>query len=252
MVRWLSPERGDTVWEIGPGLGAMTEALLREGAVCTVFEIDRGLCGYLEDVYGARDDFTLVCGDFVKTWREALLDHGLPQLLLGNLPYRSASLMIVDIIIGGLRPRRAVMTVQREAADRMCSAPGLKSYSSFSVLCQATFSLRILGELKPGSFYPAPDVSSAIMELVPRKDAPSGSSLRILEVLARALFASRRKTIRNNLTAALLPERVSRDNVLEALLQMHVDPAGRAEVLAPEIFVAVAKALAPRSDQEIR
>ena len=105
MVGWLSPMPADRVWEIGPGLGAMTELLLKKSQACVVFEIDRGLCRYLEEAYGGTAGFTLVPGDFVKTWQGALQAHGSPDLLLGNLPYRSASLMIAAVIQGGLRPR---------------------------------------------------------------------------------------------------------------------------------------------------
>ncbi len=247
MVGWLSPMPADRVWEIGPGLGAMTELLLKKSQACVVFEIDRGLCRYLEEAYGGTAGFTLVPGDFVKTWQGALQAHGSPDLLLGNLPYRSASLMIAAVIQGGLRPRRAVLTVQREAADRMCSRPGLKSYSSFSVLCQAVFMARILGELKPGSFYPAPEVSSAVVELVPLEEAPAGAALEILGVLTRGLFASRRKTIRNNIAGATLPAGMSRESVEEALQRENVDMGARAEELAPGIYVRAAKWLAAQA-----
>jgi 16S rRNA (adenine1518-N6/adenine1519-N6)-dimethyltransferase len=244
LVALLSPSAGERVWEIGPGLGAMTELLLDSGAECLAFEVDRGLCRFLEQTYQGRSGFALVVGDFVKTWREARAAHGDPQLILGNLPYRSASLMIVDMIEGGLRPRRAVLTVQREAALRMCSPPGLKSYSSFSVLCQAAFEVKMRGDLRPGSFYPAPDVISSIVELVPRADAPTGSSLELLSAIARGLFAARRKTIRNNVAAVLLPAGTEREDVLRALAKEGVDLGGRAEELSPETFVRAAKELA--------
>ena len=244
MVEWLSPMSADHVWEIGPGLGAMTELLLKKSEACVVFEIDRGMCRYLEETYGGAAGFALVPGDFVKTWHGALQAHGSPDLLLSNLPYRSASLIIAAVIEGGLRPRRAVMTVQREAADRMCSRPGFKSYSSFSVLCQAAFAPRILGELKPGSFYPAPEVSSAVVELVPLQEAPVGATLEILEALTRGLFASRRKTIRNNIAGATFPAGISRESVEEALQHEKVDLAARAEELACGIFVRAATRLA--------
>ncbi|HVP20120.1 MAG TPA: 16S rRNA (adenine(1518)-N(6)/adenine(1519)-N(6))-dimethyltransferase RsmA [Spirochaetia bacterium] len=246
IVRLLDPRPGQGVWEIGPGLGAMTELVLERGGRCVVFEIDRGLCRYLEETFGGRNGFFLVAGDFVKTWREAVGAMGAPDLLLGNLPYRSASLMVADIVEGGLRPRRAVLAVQREAADRMCSLPGVKSYSSFSVLCQAAFTVRARGDFSPGSFYPAPEVTSTVVELVPRDDAPMGSALEILGILSRCLFAARRKTIRNNLAAARLPAGASRQEAMDELKRAGADPAMRAEELSPETYVRAAKALASR------
>jgi len=252
LMGWLSPAEGDLVWEIGPGLGAMTELLLKKGARAVVFEVDRGLCRYLEEVFGGQSGFSLVPGDFVKTWREALHAHGAPGLLLGNLPYRSASLMVADIIQGGLRPRRVVVTLQREAAERMCSPPARKSYSSFSVLCQAVFKVRALGDLKPGSFYPAPEVVSTAVELTPREDAPDGTSLTVLSAITRSLFAARRKTIRNNMAAALLPAGIRPEDALKAFEREGVDPGARAEELPPDTFLRTAKALAARMSQDLR
>jgi 16S rRNA (adenine1518-N6/adenine1519-N6)-dimethyltransferase len=252
LVARLSPEEGECVWEIGPGFGAVTELLMQRSARCLVFEIDRGLCRYLAEVFGQRSGFSLVQGDFVKTWRGALQSYGSPSLLLGNLPYRSASHIVTDIILGGLRPRRAILTMQREAAERMCSQPGLKSYSSFSVLCQAVFSSRILGDLQPGSFYPAPEVISTVVELKPRPDAPAEASLKILEILTRGLFAARRKTIRNNLAAAQLPEGMGWECVMEAFEKDGVDSGARAEELSPETYVRAAKALAERTRADLR
>jgi len=252
LVAWLSPGEGQLVWEIGPGLGAMTELLLSRALTCIVFEIDRGLCRYLEEVFGERSGFSIVQGDFVKTWRKAREEHGPPGFLLGNLPYRSASLMVADIIEGGLQLQRAILTVQREAADRMCARPGLKSYSSFSILCQASFTPRTLGDLKPGSFYPAPEVVSTVVELTPRPDAPQGITREVLGALTRGLFASRRKTIRNNLAAARLPEGIRWESALEVLQKQGIDPGARAEELPPEMFVRAAEVLAARMPREPR
>jgi 16S rRNA (adenine1518-N6/adenine1519-N6)-dimethyltransferase len=142
--------------------------------------------------------------------------------------------MIADIIEGGLRPARMVFTVQRELADRMTSPPGQKSYSSFSVLCQSCFTVTGRGDLQPGSFYPVPDVVSSIVEMTPAPGAPEGEELKALSVLARALFSSRRKTIRNN----------AKDSpVLEALRQEGIDLGLRAEQVAPEAYVRLARRL---------
>jgi 16S rRNA (adenine1518-N6/adenine1519-N6)-dimethyltransferase len=234
LVSILGPGPRDTVWEIGPGLGAMTAALAASAGRVFAFEVDRGLCRYLEEAAAQLPSVTVVAGDFLQTWRPLRDREGPPQLVLGNLPYRSASFMIADLIESGLRPARMVFTVQRELADRMTSAPGVKSYSSFSVLCQACFAVTGRGDLQPGSFYPVPDVVSSIVEMTPLPDAPTGSDLAALSEIARSLFSSRRKTIRNN---------VKDDAVVEALAREGVDLGLRAEQVPPATFVKLARGL---------
>ncbi|MGA2640443.1 MAG: 16S rRNA (adenine(1518)-N(6)/adenine(1519)-N(6))-dimethyltransferase RsmA [Spirochaetia bacterium] len=234
LIEILGPQQEETVWEIGPGLGSMTEMLAAAAARVFAFELDRGLCRYLEESLRGLPNFTLVPGDFLDTWKGTLMAKGTPDRVLGNLPYSSASLMIADIIETGLRPTRMVFTVQRELADRMVSLPGLKSYSSFSVLCQSCFSMRGRGDLQPGSFYPVPDVVSSIVEMTPAPGAPAGKELEVLSSLARAMFSSRRKTIRNNVQDAAIQEALGREGI---------DASLRAEQIAPDVFVRLARRL---------
>jgi 16S rRNA (adenine1518-N6/adenine1519-N6)-dimethyltransferase len=144
------------------------------------------------------------------------------------------------MVEGGLRPRRAVFTVQRELSERLVATAGEKNYSSFTVLCRACFQVEHRGELKPGSFYPVPEVVSSIIEMRPRPDGPDGKTLVVLSALARGLFAARRKTIRNNVAAlkALEPS-----SVLAALERAGIDPGKRAEELNPDAWLAVARDL---------
>jgi len=243
LVSLLEIGPGSTVWEIGPGLGSMTELLARKAGRVVAFEVDRGLCRLIEAAFGSRPSFVLVPGDFLETWRETAETRGLPDRIFGNLPYRSASLMIADLIKGGLRPALAVVTVQRELAERLCSRPGTKSYSSFSVLCQAAFRVASRGDLQPGSFYPAPEVVSSIVELRPRDDCPEGRTMEVLSALARGLFSSRRKMIRGNLAALRPLFGASPELLRDALAAEGIDPGRRAEEYPPEAFVALAKRL---------
>ena len=239
LVSLLEPPPGGLAWEIGPGLGAMTGLLLARGARVVAFEVDHGICRFLvEEELAGSSGLTLVEGDFLRTWREALERHGPPDVVLGNLPYRSASLMIAEIVTGGVRPLRSIFTVQRELAERLTAVPRTKSYSSFSILCGSCFRIRGKGDLQPGSFWPAPEVVSSVVELVPLEGAPSGSELEMLSRVTRALFAARRKTIRNNAVAAFGQE------VLPVLERQRIDPTLRAEDLEPRDFIGLARALA--------
>ena len=121
LVEILAPQAQETVWEVGPGLGSMTGLLAASAARVIAFEVDRGLVSYLGETLGDTVNISIVSGDFLDTWKGTLQARGNPDRILGNLPYRSASMMIADIIESGMRPSRMVFTVQRELADRMVS-----------------------------------------------------------------------------------------------------------------------------------
>ena len=132
----LAVQPGMRVWEVGPGLGAMTSELLKRGAVLTVFEIDRGFIDALKTLfseYEASGALRIVAGDVLKNWKSEAESHGLPDRFFGNLPYNIAASLIGDTIEAHCRFERAVFTVQKEVAERMCAAVGTADYSSFSV-----------------------------------------------------------------------------------------------------------------------
>jgi 16S rRNA (adenine1518-N6/adenine1519-N6)-dimethyltransferase len=204
------------------------------------------MCRWLAESFAGRAEFTLVPGDFLETWRTERDRAGPPDRILGNLPYRSASLMIAAIVEGELRPRRAIVTVQRELAQRMTARPGEKAYSSFTVLCCSCFEIEGKGDLQPGSFWPVPEVVSSIVELRPRPDAPAGASLVLLSRLSRAFFSARRKTLRNNAPGLARGEggvRLEPGRVLSELQRAGIDPGMRAEQVPPEVWTAVARSL---------
>ena len=246
LVDLLDARPGETVWEIGPGLGSMTGMLLARGPRLIAFEVDRGLCRYLRNAFEGEERFTLVEGDFIKTWEQALAAHGAPARLLGNLPYRSASLMISAVMEAGLRPAAMVVTVQRELAERMTALPRTKSYSSFSALCQCCFSISARGDLKPGSFFPAPEVVSTAVVMKPLPDGPDPRTIRVLSGLLRALFAARRKTLRNNLLAARFADGTDPADVAAELDAEGISEGARAEEIPPDAFERIARRLSNR------
>jgi 16S rRNA (adenine1518-N6/adenine1519-N6)-dimethyltransferase len=191
----LETGRGDAVWEIGPGIGAMTLGLLERGALVTAFEIDRGFCAVLKEFFGGRPEFKLIEGDALKTWPETR-DAG--DYLFGNLPYTTGAALLADFIEKKRHFKRMVVTVQKEVARRMAAKPGSKDYSSFSLLCASSYRVSLLSVLKGASFYPEPRVDSqgVRLDLVPGMDV---SYPACFFPLVRCLFASRRKTVMNNL-----------------------------------------------------
>ena len=230
LIETLSVEKDMKVWEIGPGLGAMTSGLLEAGADLTVFEIDRGFAGlisqYFED-YKVNNHFHLIEGDVLKTWK-AEADKGIPSRLFGNLPYNIAATIIADTIEEGIRFDKCVFTVQKEVAQRMCAKPGTEDYSSFSVLCQWAYDLKPVIDLGGGNFWPKPNVDSRAVLLTKKEDWPLCKNPKAFVKLQRALFSSRRKNVRNNLSAYLK----NNDLTQKYLAEAGIAAEKRAEVLS--------------------
>lgn len=234
---------GEPVWEVGPGLGALTHHLVAAGHPITVFEIDPGYSGFLRDEFGgAAAGFTLVEGDVVKTWKTQAPPSGLGVKTVGNLPYNAASAIVADFIEGGFFPEVFVVTVQLEMAQRMTASPGSKNYSSFSVLCQSVFRLDDVVTLKPGSFYPAPEVTSRVVRLRPHLRFPGLDHARFSRFV-RECFSSRRKTLRNNLPGAAAALKVTDAALTSAFGVAGIDLGLRAETLTVDRFVQVYQAL---------
>jgi 16S rRNA (adenine1518-N6/adenine1519-N6)-dimethyltransferase len=245
LVSLLDARPGMTVWEIGPGLGAMTEMLLAvEGlAAVTVFEIDRGAVAFLESRFGGPR-FRVVAGDALETFADEAARAGLPDRLLGNLPYASASAIIASLVESAAVPGIAVLTVQKELAARMLARPGDESYSSFSILCRSACLIERHGDLRPGSFYPAPEVTSSIVSLRPRPVGGAPADWALLRGLVRALFASRRKTLRASIAAGRVPAGRTPQEVLRACAAAGFDPSRRPEEYDVADWVRLADALA--------
>ena len=233
LVERLGIEGGETVWEIGPGVGALTHTLLAKDIKLLVFEIDRGFIRILRDVFVDCENLTIVEGDFVHTWKDEIVRSGPPDLIIGNLPYSSAAAIFLALIQGRVLARKIVCTVQKEGAIRMTARPSTPDYGSFSVLCSLFWQVRSIGELKPGSFVPAPRVQSTMVELVPRTQEPR-VPVGYLMAITRALFASRRKTIRNNLKMLASQRHVDPEMLFAASDRAAVDIAARPETLSPE------------------
>jgi 16S rRNA (adenine1518-N6/adenine1519-N6)-dimethyltransferase len=232
----LDMPAGERVWEIGPGLGAMTAMLLERGALVTAFEIDKGFSGVLRELFGLLPEFTLVEGDVLKTWPQ---EERAAPYLFGNLPYTIGAVLLADLIEKNRLFSRMVVTVQKEVGRRMAAPPGSDDYSSFSVLCASAYAVTPLAVLKGACFYPIPHVDSQGVRLDLRRDIDPRSYPASFRPLVRRLFASRRKTVRNNLRGFAPSDEIA----MEALTVSGIKPESRAEKLSLEEFVALARAL---------
>jgi 16S rRNA (adenine1518-N6/adenine1519-N6)-dimethyltransferase len=247
LVDALDMGKGEAVWEIGPGLGAMTGELLSRGGRVRAFEIDPGFIRVLRETFGGDENFTLVEGDALKTWpHEEEADY-----LLGNLPYNIGAALLADFIERGRFFKRMVITVQKEVARRAAALPGSADYSSFSVLCASAYTVTPLMIIRGASFYPVPRVDSQGLRL-DRKTGPEFPAFPALFYpLVRGLFSSRRKMIKNNLQSFISSRIIRAGERAEDLAREVLETCGlrgdeRAETLDIKAFETLAKALEER------
>jgi 16S rRNA (adenine1518-N6/adenine1519-N6)-dimethyltransferase len=232
----LGAQDGDEVWEIGPGLGAMTALLLERGLKVKAFEIDSGFIRILKREFAEEKNFYLVEGDVLKTWKNAPA----VSFLFGNLPYNIAAAFLADLIEEGCLFQRMVVTIQKEVALRMTASAGSPDYSSFSVLCASAYNVKPLTVIRPSSFFPQPNVDSMAV-LLENRNAPA--VVPVFFPLVRALFSSRRKTIKNNLSVFCASRFGTPALSARFLQENNLSGKERAEELSTEVFLSIAKSI---------
>ncbi len=232
IVGYMKLEEGMKVWEIGPGLGAITHLVLKKDIELTAFEIDHGFAEILRnEAFCDETRFTLVEGDALKTL--FAYDY-IPDRIIGNLPYNVGSVIIAKLIESSILPALMVFTLQKEVVDRMCSKPGDPEYSSFSVLTQLDYENSNVLTLKKGCFWPQPQVDSSVVVMKRReKSLLDAKEREVFLPLVRALFSMRRKTIKNNLASSGLFN-INKGNIDNILNNAGFTGCERAEVLSFE------------------
>jgi 16S rRNA (adenine1518-N6/adenine1519-N6)-dimethyltransferase len=169
---------GDLVLEVGPGTGTLTEALLDAGAEVIACEIDHDLAALLRDHLGDR--ITLIDGDCLNKGRALSPDilaaiEDRPFMLVANLPYNVASPLMSTLLIEHRNCSGQFVTIQKEVADRLLAAPGSKAYGPLGIIIQAFAEVRRIGAVPPSCFWPAPQVTSAMVAIHPFPLAPGSA-----------------------------------------------------------------------------
>ena len=227
------------VWEIGPGIGNITSVLLARGCEVTAFEIDRGFISILaHEAFADEPGFHLVEGDFLKTWSDQLQKNPEIDAIAGNLPYNVGSVMLARLLEQRVGVKVMVFTLQKEVIDRMCSSHGSRMYSTLSILAQVDYRVEKVMTIKAGAFFPPPKVDSALVKLTRRETPLVPEHLReLFFLLVRDLFASRRKTVRNNLIHGRIGTSLDGSQIEEVLVRSGVSPMQRAEMLSIDTLV---------------
>jgi 16S rRNA (adenine1518-N6/adenine1519-N6)-dimethyltransferase len=230
----VAPHPGERVVEIGPGLAALTRPLIERAGHVHAVEIDRDLAARLASEF-APDRLTLHVADALE-FDFAALGAGLR--VVGNLPYYISSPLLFhlaryDAFLGDVH-----VMLQKEVVDRMTAPPATPEYGRLTVMLHAHFRITRLFTVPAGAFRPVPKVDSAVVRLVPLREAkPAGGDVALFARVVAAAFGQRRKTMRNALSAIC-------DEA--ALERAGIDPGVRGETLSVAQFVRLANTLAGR------
>jgi 16S rRNA (adenine1518-N6/adenine1519-N6)-dimethyltransferase len=245
IARAAEPLADATVLEIGPGPGGLTRALLAVGArrVIAVERDDRAIAALQEIATHYPGRLDIVAADALTFDPRPQLGQA-PVRIVANLPYNIATALLVSWLTTEPWPPWydcAVLMFQREVAERIVAPPGSKVYGRLSVLAQWRCEARILFDVNAAAFVPPPNVTSALVRLVPRA-APLVCDRRLLERVTQAAFGQRRKMLRQSLRAL-------NADASALITAAGLDPTARAEDIPIAGFVALCRALA---EQETR
>lgn len=244
MAAECGADKDTGVVEIGPGLGVLTWELSQTAKKVAAIELDRRLFPVLEETLSDCRNVELVEGDVLKLDLGRLIEErfgGEEVCVCANLPYYITSPVIMRLLESGLPIKSVTVMVQKEAAQRICAAPGSRECGAVSVSVWYHAQPRLLFQVGRGSFLPPPKVDSAVLRLDLRKAPPvEVADERLFFEVARSAFAQRRKTAANSISSA---GRFSKEQVERALEAAGAPRDARAERLTLEQLAALANRL---------
>ncbi len=242
MIAESGLESGYGVLEIGPGLGALTVELAKRAKKVLAVELDRDVIPQLRSNLEGFDNVEIVQGDVLELPLDQLLEQhlpGMPRAVFGNLPYYITSPIIMRLLEERLPVEFITVMVQREAARRLAAPERSREAGAVTLAVRYYSEPRVLFDVSPGSFYPAPKVTSSVLSLrvLPQPPVAPKSPERMFSVI-KAAFSQRRKTLLNSLSASLPAER---DRVSAALEAAGIPSGARPEQLGLREFAALSE-----------
>ncbi len=245
IVGALAIQSGETVLEIGPGHGELTEALRIKHKECGIIAVekDERLAVFLKTKFKNDQKIKIVAGDALKILPSAVKDtkYGIQNTkykVAGNIPYYITGHLLRVLSELNHKPERVVLTVQKEVAERLCAVPPKANLLAASV--QFWAKPEIVGYIGRGNFHPAPKVDSAIIKITPH--SKEQMEPRVFYPFIQALFRQPRKTVLNNLTAGSA-KWGAREELSEKLKRSGVSPSARPQDLALSTIIKLARGL---------
>lgn len=237
IVAAVELEPADTVLEIGPGLGVLTQALAERAGRVIAVELDERMISILKDQLGDRENLTIVHGDILETEPGELIDG--PYKVAANLPYYITSAVIRHLLEAQHKPASMVLMMQLEVAHRILAEPG--DMSTLAVSVQFYGEPTLVTQVPAGAFWPRPEVDSAALRIDVYDELPVVvDDVDWFFTVVRAGFQQRRKQLKNSLAGGLHP---SKEEVVAALERTGIDPRRRAQTLSIAEWATLAKEL---------
>ncbi len=234
--------KDDTVLEIGPGIGTLTQALAHKASRVISVEIDKKLLPVLAETLADYDNVTVIQGDILKTDLSPYLPTDKPFKIVANLPYYITTPIIMKFLEEDWPVDTMTFLIQKEVGERLCAEPGTKAYGSLTIAAQFYAELSTDFYVSAGVFMPKPKVDSIVVTLTRRQTpAHNLSDKALFFKVVRAAFLNRRKTLINSLSANL---NFSKDALLAALSVCEIEPNIRGEKLTGADFARLANQLA--------
>ena len=231
----------ETVLEIGPGRGALTDILVERAGRLIAIEYDRALAEILRQRYARRSNVLIAEADVLEVSLGELAAG--PYVLIGNVPYYITTPILFHALVPP-RAERSVYLVQKEVADRLSAAPGTKEYGALTVNVAAVAKAETLFKVPASAFSPPPKVESAVVRITPlSQPLLEQAEERPFRLLVQGAFGMRRKQMRRVLRSLYAVDAAVADEVLQGA---SIDPEARPETLTPAQFALVLRAFSVR------
>ncbi len=246
----------DVVLEIGTGTGGLTRLLAECSKHVFTVEVDNKLYELSSDILKLYKNVTLIHADILKTKHEInpeiptlihnwLTEHNQSHIkVVSNLPYNISTPVIINLLEGDLPISLMVLMLQSEITERLMAVPGTREYGILSILTRLFSDVQVMKKLSPESFWPRPDVHSALVKICVNRERFAGriTDYHFFKKIVYAIFTSRRKTLLNSLEGLNLPG-ISRDCLKGIIRDMHLDERVRGEVLTLDQLISFSRAI---------
>ncbi|MFV0362054.1 MAG: 16S rRNA (adenine(1518)-N(6)/adenine(1519)-N(6))-dimethyltransferase RsmA [Suipraeoptans sp.] len=246
--------KNDTVIEIGPGIGTLTQYLAENAHKVIAIEIDKMLIPVLEDTLSEYDNVSIINQDVLKLDLRSLIDKendGKPVKVVANLPYYITTPIIMGLFENNIPLDSVTVMVQKEVAQRIKSGPGSKEYGALSLAVQYYAEPYIVANVPPNCFMPRPKVGSSVIRLTRHENSPiSVNNEKLMFDIIRASFNQRRKTLLNGLNNS--PNiTVSKEEIIEEIAKLGRGESIRGEALTLEEFAMLANYIDGSNNKEL-